>query len=129
MNIRSAMGISASGMSAERFRMDVIASNIANANSMRVDGKDPYRRRAVILRGGEDGVSIGRVEEDRASFRNVFEPGNPQADAQGNVQYSNVEPLREMVDMITAQRSYEANVAAYNSSRNMVRSALSIGRA
>jgi flagellar basal-body rod protein FlgC len=108
--------------------MDVISVNIANANSMRVNGRDPYRRRDVVLTATEDGVRIGRMVEDQKPFREVHEPGNPSADARGIVTYSNVEPVFEMVNMISASRAYEANIAAFNSARGMIRSALNIGR-
>ena len=108
--------------------MDVISANIANANSMRVNGKDPYRRRDVVLAGNEDGVHVTGVQEDRRDFRKVSEPGNPNADSQGFVYYSNVEPLTEMVNMMGASRAYEANIAAFNSTKGMIRSALQIGK-
>ena len=122
------MRISASGLSTERFRLDVISSNIANANSVGVNGQDPYRRRDVSVIGGPDGVSIGGVVEDQSPFRVVHEPGNPNANAQGNVSYSNVEPVQEMVNMMGASRAYEANVAAFNSAKGMINSALTIGK-
>ena len=122
------MKISASGLTAERFRMDVISSNIANASSMKVGGKDPYRRRDVALSGDADGVQIMGIVEDEKPFRVVNESGNPNADAQGNVIYSNVEPITEMVNMIGASRAYEANIAAFNSAKGMIKSALQIGK-
>jgi flagellar basal-body rod protein FlgC len=122
------MRVSATGLAAERFRMDVISANIANANSSRVNGKEPYRRRDVELVGDQNGVRIQRVVEDRSPFVAKFEPGNPNADAEGMVYYSNIEPVSEMVNMIGASRAYEANVAAFNSAKGMVKSALTIGR-
>ncbi|HEY3781296.1 MAG TPA: flagellar basal body rod protein FlgC [Fimbriimonadaceae bacterium] len=127
-SLNDAMRISASGLSTERFRLDVISSNIANANSVGVNGQDPYRRRDVSVIGGPDGVKIGGVVEDQSPFRVVHEPGNPNADAQGNVSYSNVEPVQEMVNMMGASRAYEANVAAFNSAKGMINSALTIGK-
>jgi flagellar basal-body rod protein FlgC len=123
-----ALRASASGLAAERFRMDVISVNIANSNSTRVGGQDPYRRRDVILQQDKNGVRIVGLYEDSRAFRQVYEPGNPHADAGGNVVYSNVEPVYEMVNMIGASRAYEANVAAFNSAKSMIRSALNIGR-
>jgi flagellar basal-body rod protein FlgC len=128
MTLNNAMRLSATGMSAERFRMDVISSNIANANSMKVGDREPYRRRMVVLEGGVDGVRINRVREDQSQLRQVQEPGNPFADENGYVTYSNIDPLTEMVDMMSATRAYEANIAAFNSAKGMVRAALSIGR-
>lgn len=109
--------------------MDVISSNIANANSMKIGGKDPYRRREVVLQGGADGVQIKQIVEDEAPFRQVSDPGNPYADPEtGLVTYSNVEPVMEMVNMVSASRAYEANIAAFNSAKSMIKSALSIGK-
>ena len=117
MTIGSALRASASGMTAERFRMDVIASNIANASSVRANGKEPYRRRVVELTTSTDGVEVTRIGEDQSDFRRVYEPGNPAADADDMVTYSNVDPLKEMVDMMSATRAYEANIAAFNSAK------------
>src|SRR4051794_16959182 len=114
MNLNTALKISSSGLAAERFRMDVISANIANANSMRVNGKDPYRRRDVVLTGSPDGVEITKVVEDMSDFRKVVDPNNPYAE-NGVVTYSNVEPISEMVNMMSASRAYEANIAAFNS--------------
>jgi flagellar basal-body rod protein FlgC len=127
-NLNDAMRISSSGLSVERFRLDTISSNIANANSVGINGQDPYRRRDVAVIGGDDGVHIAGVVEDQSPFRVVHEPGNPFADGSGNVTYSNVEPVQEMVNMMGASRAYEANVAAFNSAKGMVQSALSIGK-
>lgn len=128
MSLSSAMRISSSGMTAERFRMDVISMNIAGADTMRTPQQDAYRRQDVILSGGEDGVRIVGTQRDNTELRPVYEPGNPNADASGFVYYSNVKPINEMVDMIGASRAYEANVAAFNSAKSMVRAALTIGR-
>lgn len=129
--IGKAMRIASSGMTAERFRMDVISSNIANANSMQVKGgPEPYRRRDVILQAGEDGVEIrGVIQEptENRPFRRIYDPSNPNA-VDGYVTYTNVEPIFEMVNMMGASRAYEANVAAFNSAKAMFRSALNIGR-
>ena len=127
-SLNDAMRISSNGLSVERFRLDVISSNIANANSIGVNGQDPYRRRDVSVVGGENGVQIQGVVEDQSPFRVVHEPGNPNADGNGNVTYSNVEPVQEMVNMMGAARAYEANVAAFNSAKGMIQSALTIGK-
>lgn len=130
MSLNGAMRISSSGLTAERFRMDVISSNIANANSMKVGGKDPYRRRIVEVQGDTNGVRITGLQEDQRPFRQVLDRGNPNADpTTGMVTYSNIEPVQEMVNMLAASRAYEANLAAFNSAKAMARSALSIGRA
>jgi len=129
MDLNNALKISASGLSAERFRMDVISANIANANTMRANGKDPYRRRDVALTGGPDGVQITGIVEDQRPFREIIDRGNPNADpTTGVVTYSNVEPIEEMVNMLSASRAYEANIAAFNSAKGMIRDALNIGK-
>ncbi len=129
MSLNNVLRISSSGLSAERFRMDVISSNIANANTMKTGGKDPYRRRDVSLQGSPEGVQITGIVEDQRPFRQVVDRGNPNADpTTGIVTYSNVEPVEEMVNMLSASRAYEANIAAFNSAKGMIRDALQIGK-
>lgn len=126
--ISRAMRLSSSGLTAERFRMDVISSNIANANSVGLKGADPYRRRDVVLETGEDGVKVTKIIEDQSPFRTEYDPENENAGPDGYVRYSNVQPIYEMVNMITATRAYEANLAAFNSAKGMAKAALSIGK-
>ncbi len=128
MTLNGAMQVSASGMTAERFRMDVISSNIANANSVQAGTNDPYRRREVVVEGGQQGVHIVQVVEDQTPFQWKHDPGNPRANKDGDVQESNIQPVTEMVDMMGASRAYEANVAAFNAAKGMVKSALTISR-
>jgi flagellar basal-body rod protein FlgC len=128
MNLNTAMRISSSGLAAERFRMDVISGNLANANSVQTKDKPAYKRHAVELVGTAEGVQIGRVTEDDAPLREESDPGNPNADQNGIVRFSNVNPITEMVDMLGASRAYEANVAAFNSAKGMIKSALNIGK-
>ncbi len=132
MTLNSAMKVSASGLSAERFRMDVISVNIANANSQRTGvgpAGDPYRRREVVMGSGSDGPTIQAVIQDTAKpLGSKFDPSSPFKDAQGRVDTSNVEPLTEMVDMMSASRAYEANIAAFNTAKGMIKSALTIGK-
>jgi len=128
MTLNNALKISSSGLTAERFRMDVISANIANANSVKTSGQDPYRRRMVVLYGDENGVKLGPVIKDMSALRQVQDPSNPLADDKGYVYYSNIEPVNEMVDMIGASRAYEANIAAFNSVKSMIKSALNIGK-
>lgn len=128
MTLGQSMRISSTGLTAERFRMDVISSNIANAHSMSTGGKEAYRRRNVELAGSQDGVRIERIVEDRSPLRRVYEPSHPMADGEGFVTYSNVDPIREMVDMMSAGRAYEANLAAFNAAKTMARAALNIGK-
>jgi flagellar basal-body rod protein FlgC len=126
--------ISASGMSAERLRMDVIAANIANADTTKDVNGQPYRRREVVLRaaGSFDqvlsGVEVAQIAEDPSPLRRVYDPGHPDADAQGYVSMPNVSPITEMVDLITSSRSYEANVTAMNDEKQMLNRALDIIR-
>jgi flagellar basal-body rod protein FlgC len=128
MTLNNAMRVSASGLAAERFRMDVISTNIANANTVKTAGQDPYRRRQVHLAGDANGVRVTAVVQDPSDFRREFEPGHPGADREGFVTFSNVNPLAEMVNMMSASRAYEANIAAFNSAKGMIRSALQIGK-
>ncbi|HWP30813.1 MAG TPA: flagellar basal body rod protein FlgC [Fimbriimonadales bacterium] len=129
MNLIHTLGVSASALAAERFRMDVISTNLANANTMRIGGNDPYRRKIVSLLENYDGsVSINGIVEDMSPFRVVQDPGNPYADSEGLVYYSNTNPITEMVDMISASRAYEANLNAFNLTKQMLQSALDIGR-
>lgn len=133
------MDISASGLSAERVRMNIISNNLANANSTHGPDGKPYTRKMVIfqemlneavgndLNRGE-GVQVADIIESKNPYRKVFDPTHPDADESGIVSYPNVNPIEEMVDMITATRSYEANVAAFNASKMMVNKALELGR-
>ena len=127
--LAGAMRTAASGMAAERFRMDATSGNIANANTSAPSETEAYRRRGVILRQGPDGVEIVGVQEDRSTPVEKHEDrSHPMADADGMVHTSNVNPVMEMVDLTGASRSYEANVAAFNAARGMLKSALNIGR-
>jgi len=135
MGIFSAMDISSSGLFAQRVRLDVIANNIANANTTRTPEGGPYRRQEVIFStrsGGFDptdaGVHVEAVTESRAPFKQVYDPSHPDAGPDGTVSFPNVNIVEEMVDLITATRAYEANIAAVNAARSMVSKALEIGR-
>ncbi|HLJ53639.1 MAG TPA: flagellar basal body rod protein FlgC [Chthonomonadaceae bacterium] len=147
MALGSSMQISASGLTAERLRLDVISNNLANVNTTRDANGQPFRRQIVTLtprtqsafasalsgaRGanaGGQGVQVSAVKPDMSAFKIVHDPGHPDADAQGNVKMPNVEPIVEMVDMISASRAYEAGVTAINSAKQMESRALDIGRA
>ncbi len=123
------MRYSTSGLTAERFRMDTISSNLANANSVARPGEDGYRRRSVVLTATEQGVRIDGVESDMLrEFQKKHEPGHKFADADGYVTMSNIDPISEMVDMIGASRAYEANIQAFNTAKTMMNSALQIGK-
>ena len=127
MSLFGGLSISGSGMTAERLRMDVIAENLANAESTRGADGQPYRRKEVVLgaAGGQsfqnvlDGVRVKAVVEDSSPGRKVYDPGHPDADKQGFVTMPNVSTVTEMVDLITASRGYEANVQAMNAAKQM----------
>src|SRR5579864_7022457 len=107
--------IAASALRAQQARMRIIAENLANANSTaQTPGGDPYRRQVPVFSpttvSGATGVSMSRVQADQTAFKNVYEPGNPAADAKGYVKEPNVDPLIEALDMKEAQRAYEANL-------------------
>ena len=126
MGLFDALNVSASGMSAERLRMDVIASNLANANTTRGADGQPYRRQEVILQEkspsfGEvlGGVMVAGIVNDPTPPRRVYDPGHPDADKNGYVTMPNVNPVTEMVDLITSSRGYEANVTAMNAAKQM----------
>ena len=128
MTLNGSLRSSSTGLFAERTRMDTISANIANANSIKSPTQDAYRKHMVILTGGEDGVKVAKIIQDNGPLRAVPEPDHPFADANGMVYYSNVDPITEMVNLMSATRSYEANIQAFNSSKKMISSALSIGR-
>jgi len=108
--------------------MDTISTNIANANTVKMPGKDAWHRQDVILAGDEDGVRIVGTTSNPDEYIEKHEPNNPYADEKGIVRYSNVDPLSEMVNMMSASRAYEANIQAFNSAKGMVKAALQIGK-
>jgi flagellar basal-body rod protein FlgC len=144
MDTATAFAISASGLRAQRLRMDVIAANLANAQSTRTPEGGPYRRRDVVLEavsqgesfddmlaaggGSTTAVKVSRVVEDLRPPQVVYDPGHPDADADGYVSLPNVNVVTEMVDMMAATRAYEANVAALNATKRVLEAALEIGR-
>lgn len=146
MGIFSSFAISASGLTAERLRLDLISNNIANMNTTgrpNDPANPPYSRRIPIfsqmLEQIEDtdtlrprfkgaGVRVTRVLEDSKPPRLVYDPSHPQADEKGYVAYPNINVVNEMVNMITATRAYEANVTALNAAKDIALKALEIGR-
>lgn len=150
MNFSNSFSISASALTAQRLRMDVISSNIANAETTRARISNgefvPYRRKVVVMEpqknsfdnilqsqmgnnsGIGQGVKVGAIKEDQAPLKPVYNPTHPDANAEGYVYMPNVDITKEMVDMISASRSYEANVTALNASKAMVMKALEIGK-
>ncbi|MDO8981960.1 flagellar basal body rod protein FlgC [Afipia massiliensis] len=130
------MSIATSGLRAQAGRMRVISENIANADSTaKTAGGDPYRRKIPTFSSELDRtiesrvVSLGKVKTDTSDFRIKHEPGNPVADASGNVKYPNVNSLVEMTDMREAQRSYEANLNIISATRRMIQRTLDILKA
>lgn len=130
----SSMRISASGLSAERLRMDVIASNVANSNTTRTDSGTAYRRKIAVFKENLDselkpkGVKAVAIREDNSELKAKYDPTHPDANEEGYVLMPNVNILNEMADMIAASRSYEANVNTLNASKSMFMKALEIGR-
>ena len=134
----------ASGMTAERLRLDVISNNLANANTTRTAAGGPYRRQQVVCAPREseasfssvlnqemstgDGVRVVGIVQDQSPLKSVYDPQHPDADARGYVQMPNINVVSEMVDMMTASRAYEANVAAVNAAKTMALKALDIGK-
>ena len=145
MSIFNSLRISASGLTAERLRLDVIADNLANVNTTRTATGGPYRRKVALLQErptgfadllgiplapttGRGGVRVVAIAEDTSPPQRVYNPGHPDADANGYVLMPNVHIVTEMVEMITATRAYEANVTAMNAAKQMALRTLDIGR-
>ena len=133
MDFIRSIAIAASGLRAQAGRIRIISENIANADSVaQTPGGDPYRRRIPSFTSQLDRslearvVALGPVRPDTSDFKIKHEPGNPAADAAGNVKYPNVNPLIEMTDMRDAQRSYEANVNLIGATRAMIQRTLDI---
>lgn len=141
MDFFTAFNISASGLSAQRVRMNVISSNLANVNSTVTPEGGPYRRKDVVfsampvkssfkevLKDKINEVNVVEIVEDPRPFRTVYDPYHPNADKNGYVYYPNVNVMEEMVNMLSASRSYEANVSVIKATKNMALKALEIGR-
>jgi flagellar basal-body rod protein FlgC len=140
MDFLTSLEISGSGLTAQRKRMDIIASNLANIETTRSEGGGPYRRKMVLMspRPSDDfdrvlndkveGVQIDGVVEDQSPFRMVYNPSHPDADEDGNLQKPNVDLIVEMTNMLMARRAFEANLSAIKSTRQMAVKALEIGR-
>ncbi|WP_079529841.1 flagellar basal body rod protein FlgC [Halobacillus hunanensis] len=151
MSIFHAINTSASALTAQRLRMDISSSNIANANSTRAtineNGEwEPYRRKMVVFEPKDnsfqsylntaanrssspgEGVKVSAIAEDEEPFKRMYNPSHPDANENGYVLLPNVDPLQEMVDLMSATRSYEANVTAINATKGMLMKALEIGK-
>jgi flagellar basal-body rod protein FlgC len=133
MDFIKSLAIAASGLRAQVGRMRIISENIANADSVaQTPGGDPYRRRIVTFSSELDRtlgarlVKLGAVESDNSDFYVKHEPGNPAADAKGDVKYPHVNTLVEMTDLRDAQRSYEANVNVVTATRRMLQRTIDI---
>ncbi|SDI93712.1 flagellar basal body rod protein FlgC [Natribacillus halophilus] len=149
MSMFAGMNATASALTAQRLRMDTASANMANASSTRgtmVDGEwEPYRRKMVSMtpqdsqpsfashlrraeQGEGGGVRVSGIIEDQTPFQTIRQPGHPDADEDGNVELPNVDPLQEMVDVMGASRSYEANATVFDAHKGMKMNALDIGR-
>lgn len=152
MSIFNGFNISASGLTTQRLRMDVAAANIANTNTTRSTVNEngdavPYSRKMVQLSskgtdfrtflqrakygstsGTPQGVRVSRIIADQEPFKLVFDPTHPDANEEGYVQFPNVDPLKEMVDIMGASRSYEANITALNGTKDILMKTLEIGK-
>lgn len=138
MNFFDVMKVSASGLDAQRTRMETISSNLANAQTTRTAQGGPYRRRDVVFRTTEPasfknqldaalrGVEVAEVVEDKSDFQMRYEPGHPDADKDGYVKYPNVEPMVEMVNLVSSTRSYEANLTVIEATKAMMLQTLEI---
>ncbi|TMU87793.1 flagellar basal body rod protein FlgC [Bacillus sp. BHET2] len=153
MSLFTGMNTTSSALTAQRLRMDVISSNMANVDTTRgkmVDGEwQPYKRKSVVMAPKENpfssflnkaintrdndaigsGVKVSKIIDDEETpFKMVYDPEHPDANGDGYVQLPNVDPLREMVDLISATRSYEANVTVFNANKAMLMKSLEIGK-
>ncbi len=152
MSLMGSLNVSASGMSAQRTRMDIISQNIANVNTTRDENGDVYRRQTVVFAekndsnfesiltamrtgisrksdGLGDGVKITGIAEDHVTpMKMVYDPAHPDADEDGYVTMPNVNTVTEMTNLIDATRSFEANVTAFNATKNMALKGLEIGK-
>lgn len=145
MSMFNSINISTSALNAEKTRIDIISKNMANVNTSRSTGGMPYRRQMVVFQENNqnsfekslskyknkidaNGVKISKIVEDDSPFKLVYEPGHPDSDENGYLKMPNVDIIKEMVDLISAQRSYDANITAINSSKSMLMKALEIGR-
>jgi len=144
MDFDTSMKISASGLSASRVWVNVVSTNLANANTTRTEDGQPYQRRTVIYETApvgafgdelnsamEDGLSkvkVADIVSDGRDFKEFYDPQHPDADSRGIVKMPNVNPVEEMANMVNASRSYEANLAALNTAKQLAVKAIELGR-
>lgn len=142
MDIFAALKVSASALKAQSIRLDTISSNLANVDSTSTPEGGPYKKKSVYfqskplsfqdqldanLQGSVQGVEVSKILEDKSPPRKVYDPTNPEADKNGYVEKPNINVLKEMVDMMSATRSYEDNVTAIQSEKRMALKAIAIG--
>ncbi|MBQ9135261.1 MAG: flagellar basal body rod protein FlgC [Lachnospiraceae bacterium] len=147
MGMFDAFNINASGLTAQRYRMDIISENVANANTTRTEDGTPYRRKVVTFTEKNEGVSFGNVfktasdrytgsgvkvdavyEDTWTEMNKVYDPSHPDADENGYVLYPNVNIVTEMTNLIDASRAYEANATAFTASKSMAQQGLNVGK-
>ena len=145
MGFLDSLNFSGSGLTAQKYRMDIVAQNLANADTTRTEAGGPYRRKLVVLEEigsngtfaqalrasagqANGGVRVQQVLDDTDDFKVEYDPTHPDANADGYVQLPNVDTTQEMVDMMAASRLYEANVTAFNAMKAMASKALEIGK-
>ena len=145
MDFETALKISGSGMSAQRTWMNVLSANLANANTTKTASGKPYERRTVVYESSPtvetfdqalndsleeelQGVRVANIVSDKRDFRQVYDPGHPDADANGVLQMPNITAVEEMTNMVVASRSYEANLTALNNAKMMALKAIEIGK-
>ncbi|WP_457423837.1 flagellar basal body rod protein FlgC [Roseateles sp. P5_E7] len=129
--------VSGSAVSAQSQRLNVVASNLANADTVAGPDGQAYKARQVVFQtqllgagndGGNAGVRVSNISEDQTPGRRVHDPKHPQADAEGYVTYSNVNPVEEMVNMISASRSYQNNIEVMGTAKNLLLKTLQLGQ-
>jgi flagellar basal-body rod protein FlgC len=140
MSLITALDINASGLTAQRYRAEVASANLANSQTTRTPEGGPYRRKDVVFETvpfsqafdiaatGINGVEVAGVMDDPTPFDRRYEPNHPDADAEGYVEYPNVNSMEEMANLVEASRSYEANISAVNIIKAMIARTLEIGR-
>ena len=141
MNLLTALDVNASGLTAQRKRVEVSSSNLANSQTTRTEDGGAYRRKDVVFQSssfqdslgtamgnGVEGVEVSDVVDDPSPFVRLYRPGHPDADKEGYVSYPNVDSMQEMANLVEAARSYEANIAAVSIVKTMINRTLDIGR-
>jgi len=139
MNLITALDVNATGLTAQRKRVEVVSSNLANSQTTRTDEGGPYRRKDVVfqsfkqslgaaLNDGVEGVEVSEIVDDPRPFDRRYEPGHPDADAQGYVAYPNVDLMTEIANLVEGSRTYEANLSAIAVVKAMIARTLEIGK-